>query len=381
MHRLALPPPLRLALARTVAWALLFGGWLVLGDAGPQQLPLWAGGLAPLALWLAGMGALWALLQGRRVSMGHLRSLLLAAGALLAGVGLLAGRAAPVLVAALAWSLLLVAASLAVQALRRAMPSRPPAPLVPATAGALLAWSVVSLAGATAWPGTAIATAALALALLVPRGAAPVPACRGGLFDCSLPWPDPARWRRVADWPQQAAVLAMLPMMATLPAMAGWCRSDWGLSPASSTLWHLAAMLLPALLLRRWLARAGEQARRIAVTVAMVASGVALWGYPGLDGLMLVALLQAAAWSLAWAGPMLRPPGTKPADHRPSPLGSAARALAPAGLVLALGSFTADLGPDALRAAQALLAALALAGAAAGIVTRPSARPPMEKQA
>jgi hypothetical protein len=380
MRRSVLPPPARLALARTLAWAQLFGGWLVLGEAGQQQLPLWAGGVAPLALWLAGMGALWALLQGRRMSMGRLRSLLLAAGALLAAAGPVAGPAAHVLLAALSWSLLLVAASLAVQALRRATPSRPPAPLVPATAGALLAWSVVSLGGASAWPGAAIATTALALALLVPRGAAPVPACRGGLFDCSLPWPDPARWRRAADWPQQAAMLAMLPMMATLPAMAGWCRSDWGLAPASSTLWHLAAMLLPALLLRRWLARAGKQARAIAVTAPMVASGVALWAYPGLGGLMLVALLQAAAWSLAWAGPMLRPPSTTPVDHRPSPVACAARALAPALLVLALGSFTADLGPDALRAAQALLAALALAGAALGTVSWLLALRPLQRR-
>jgi hypothetical protein len=378
LHRV-LPSPVRLALARTLAWALLFGGWLVLGEAGQRQLPLWAGGLVPLALWLAGLGVLLGLLQGRRVSIRHLRTVLLAAGSVLACIGLMPGRSAPVLLAALAWSLLLVAASLSVQALRRATPSRPPAPLVPATAGALLAWSLVSLPGASAWPGVAIAAAALALALLVPRSAAPVPACRGGLFDCSLPWPDPARWRRVADWPRQAALLAMLPMMATLPAMADWCRSDWGLSPASSTLWHLAAMLLPALLLRRWLARAGEQARGVAVTLLMVASGGAMWAYPGLAGLMVVTLLQAIAWSLVWAWPMLRPSGAAPIARRSSALGAAMRTLAPAFAVLALGSFTADLGPDALRAAQALLAVLALAGAAVGIITWLLALRPLEK--
>jgi hypothetical protein len=374
-----LPCPVRLTLARTLAWTLLFAGWLVLGEAGQRQLPLWAGGMVPVALWLAGMGVLLGLLQGRSMSMGRLRTVLLAAGSVLACIGLVPGRSAPVLLAALAWSLLLVAASLAVQALRRATPSRPPAPLVPATGGALLAWSLVSLPGASVWPGVAIAAAALALALLVPRGAAPAPACRGGLFDCSLPWPDPARWLRVADWPRQTALLAMLPMMATLPAMAGWCRSDWGLSPASSTLWHLAAMLLPALLLRRWLARAGERGQRVSVTVMMLASGGALWVSPGLGGLMFAALLQAVAWSLAWSGPMLRPAGEASREPRSSTTGAAIRLLAPALLVLALGTFTADVGPGALRAMQALLAMLALAGAVVGSLTWLLAWRPLEK--
>jgi hypothetical protein len=366
MHRLVLPNPLRLALARSLAWALLFGGWLVLGEAGQRHLPLWAGGLVPLALWLAGMGLLLVCLRGRRVSMGLLRAALLAAGMLLAGLGLAVGTPALLLASALLWSMLLVAASLTVQALRRQAPSRPPAPLVPATAGALLAWSLVVVSDASAGPGPAVGAAALALALLVPRGAAPVPACRGSLFDCSLPWPDPARWRRVADWPQQAALLAMLPMMATLPAMAAWCRSDWGLSPATGVLWHLAAMLLPALLLLHGLARAPVPVRQVAVAALMGASGVVMWARPGLDGLMVVALLQAAAWSLAWAGPMLGPPAETARVARPVESGTAGRVLAPPLLVLTLGVFTADFGPDALRAVQALLATLALVGAAAG---------------
>jgi hypothetical protein len=52
--------------------------------------------------------------------------------------------------------------------------------------------------------------------------------------------------------------------------------------------------------------------------------------------------------------------------------------LAPALLVLALGTCTAELGPDALRAAQALLAVLALAGAAVGSIARLLAWRPLE---
>lgn len=116
------------------------------------------------------------------------------------------------------------------------MPHRQPAPLAPATAGALLAWSLALLPASQAWLAAAIAAAAFAQALLMPRGAAPVPACRAGLFDCTLPWPDATSWVRVVNWPQQAALLAMLPMMATLPAMAVWRRSGWNLSPATGTL-------------------------------------------------------------------------------------------------------------------------------------------------
>lgn len=375
----ALPHPLRLALARTLAWALLIGGWLLLGEAGQRHWPLWAGGLLPLALWLAGIGALLAGLQGRPLPIGRLRAVLLASGATSAGTWLLEGGAPSLLVAALAWALLLVAASLSVQALRRTLPTRPPAPLWPATAGALLAWGAASAAGPGAGLASAIAAAAVALALLLPRGASPVSACRAGLFDCSLHWPDPAHCRRMADWPRQAALLAMLPMMATLPAMASWCRSDWGISASTGVLWHLAAMVLPALLARRWLARAGLPLQRSVATVLLVASGAVLWTQPGLGALMAAALLQAVAWSLAWAGPMLQPPAAAPFRGRPPGYGAAWRALASALAVLALGAATAAFGPDALRTAQGLLALLALAGGVGAASAKLASFRPSEK--
>lgn len=374
MRAFTLPAPQRLALARTLAWALLIGGWLVLGEAGQRQLPLWAGGTLPLALWLASIGGLLAGLQSVRLTVAALRAGLLLGAAALAL--LTPPGALPVLVAALAWSVLVVGASRVVKALRRTVGARPPAPLLPAAAGAFLAWVVVSH-GDGRWAPAAAGLAAVVLALLLPRGAAAAPACRAGLFDCSLPLPDPSRWRRGADWPQQAAVLAMLPMMATLPAMAGWCRSDWGLSPATGVLWHLAAMLLPALLLRRWLARAALRAARHAVTLLLLASGVVLWARPGLGGLMVATLLQAAAWSLAWAGPMLRPAAAQPTQA--SAGSPALQALATAAAVLALGTATAAHGPDTLRAVQGLLAALALAGAAGSALGMLACSRPSEK--
>lgn len=356
----------RLALARTLAWSLLIGGWLVLGEAGQQRLPLWAGGLVPLALWLAGIGALLVWLRGRRVPPRRVSCVgLLPCTAALA---LLAQPGAPsLLVAALAWSGLAVYASLVVKAMRRAASARPPAPLLPAAAGALVAW-VAASQGDVRIAAAAAGVAALVLAWLMPRGVAAVPACRAGLFDCSWPLPAPARWQRPADWPQQAAQLAMLPMMATLPAMAHWCRGDWGWSPSISALVHLAAMLLPALLLRRWLVRAGLPAARRVIAVLLLASGAVLWLRPGLGGLMAATLLQAGAWSLAWASPMLQPTGTTPGAHRSPPGDAALQAASAAAAVLALGAALAAHGPDALRAVQAGLAALGLAGAAAGAI-------------
>ena len=68
MNRAAtgLPTPLhhapqRLWLARAIAWALLLGGWLVLGTLGRQHLPQAAGGQAPVALWLTTVGGALAL--------------------------------------------------------------------------------------------------------------------------------------------------------------------------------------------------------------------------------------------------------------------------------------------------------------------------------
>jgi uncharacterized membrane protein (UPF0136 family) len=354
----------RLGLARALAWSLLIGGWLALGEAGTRALPLWAGGLLPLALWLAAIGALLGLLQRRPVPATVLRSGLLLAAAALAAAWRQPPGAAPVLAAALTSAVLVVAASLGVKALRRARPTRPPAPLVPAALGALLAWGATTHGPAATL--LAAVVAAVLLAVLLPRRAAPVPACRAGLFDCALPLAQVHGWRQPADWPRQAALLAMLPMMATLPAMATWCGRDYGLAPSAAALLHLALMLLPALLARRWLARAGAGAWRLAVALPLLASGPWLWLQPGLGGLMGAAALQAVAWSLAWAGPMLRPQADCVAPPPPPPAAPALGALVGALALLALGAGTAAAGPEALRVAQSLLALLALAGAAGG---------------
>ena len=123
-------PLQRLCLARTVAWALLLGGWLVLGTLGRQQLPQSAGGQLPVALWLATLAGALALAGHWRASVLALRSGLLASG--LAAALALAWpdrSAALLLCAAVAWALLLVAASLVVRGLRRLQPGPAPGTL------------------------------------------------------------------------------------------------------------------------------------------------------------------------------------------------------------------------------------------------------------
>jgi hypothetical protein len=77
--------------------------------------------------------------------------------------------------------------------------------------------------------------------------------------------------------------------------------------------------------------------------------------------LMGGALLQAAAWSLAWAGPMLAPHGGTVPDARPHHA-AAWPAAGMALLVLAVGTAVAVHGPVALAAVHALLGTVVAAG-------------------
>jgi hypothetical protein len=359
----------RLALVRTLAWALLFAGWLVLGGLGRLHLAQWAGGQLPVALWLAGIGALLALAARRPLRVRAMLNALVGTG-LVVGLALVAadrgGGAPAALAAALAWSGLLVAMSVTVRALRAAQARVPPAPLLPALAGAALAWTVHDSRLATvALVGSAVAlTLAVLLASRIARTGQPFSACRAGLFDCSLPLPSVAAWRRSGDWPLHAATLVMLPMMAALPAMSEWCGAapGWlGGVPA----WHLGAMLLPALCLRPWLRRVNRPALNAGLAALLLAGALALSFWPGLNGLMVAELLHATAWSLAWATPMLeRDAAVLP--RQPSRVSPASATLAQASLVatamLLLGLALDRFGPPALVAVHAGLAGLALLG-------------------
>lgn len=359
---------MRLALARCTAWALLIGGWLALGALGRQHAAQAAAGLAPVALWLAALGLCLSLAARRVWSPAALRCALAGAGLATAAGGAALAGPAPGLglgVLVVGWSLLLVAVSLAVRLLRRGM-ARPPTPALPALSGTALAWAWAGDAArwlaAPASQGLLLAGAAVLLALLLPRRAAAVSACRSGLFDCALALAPLATWRRPGAWPQAAAALAMLPMMATLAAMADWCGS--GPSALGSSAAHLGAMLLPALLCRAWGACGPAfvaPGKVAAVTAALLVAGGLALAWPGLNGLMAAGLLQGLAWGCAWAARLSAPADPYPARRAPQDRAATTTA-GPAGtaaaLVLGLGVALAQWGPAALAAVHAALAVL-----------------------
>ena len=325
-------PGLRLLLARLAAWTLLFAGWLGLGALALQHGPAGWAQFAPQALWLATVAVAQPLLARRPPGAAALRGLLLAAGlATAAAIG-----SAHWAAAALAWGLLLVAASNAVRRLRGAALAS--GAIVESPRGAALAGALLAalLAGEPrAWVAAPALSAAvplglaLLLALLLPNTAAGRSGCGSALFDCALGHggrpggPGPA-------WPRLAA-LAMLPMMAGLPAMAELCRAQPvpGLPGAQAAVaLHLLAMLVPAW----WPWRAAR-----AVPLLLLAGGLAVLAVPGSTGLMLGMGLQAMAWGFAWRDSLApRAVPGRPADALRAPV-RAARLL-PAIVVLGLGA-------------------------------------------
>ena len=360
----------RLWAARALAWALLFGGWLVLGALGHARTA--GGGMAavwPLALWLLATGALLALTHGHGSSRTRLAWPLalaasVAAWALSAGTG-----AAPLAALALAWAALLVAASRAVRLLRQSQPEWPPAPVAPAIAGAALAWLVAGDLSAVAFhPGltaTALGAAAALFIVLVPARAHDAKGCRAGLFDCSLPFASLTTWGPVADWPLRAAAFVMLPMMATLPTLAERCAAA-GTSVAAMTALHLAAMLLPAWAAKPLALSISPRQLRTAVTGLLIAGAVLPWWWAGWNGLMTASLLHCGAWSLAWAVPMLQRDAPRTAA-RGSALGAGAcSAIA----LMAFGLAIEQLGPAALQVCLVALALVAFVGVATSLLAR-----------
>jgi hypothetical protein len=339
----------RLAAARSLAWALWLGGWLLIGEFGHRHWLLWFGGMLPLSLWLLAIGAL---LQVSRPLSAPVLASGLGIAALLVVWGLAATATTPLVIG---WAMLVVAASRVVRSLRHGRPRT--APLAPACAGALLA---LALANEGSW----VLMVALLLALLMPWRGTTATGCRSGLFDCALPVAALAPWREAARWPQPAAQLAMLPMMAGLPWLAEACAAV-GWWPRTESALHLAAMLLPPLLLQAPLRRLPERPRQAGIALLLLAGGIALWLMPGVRGLMASMLLHGAAWSLAWGGVM--------ASGQRQPTGPAPWATSAFGalLLLALGAALSGLGLGALAGVHALLAGCGAVGMA-GVWLEPS---------
>jgi hypothetical protein len=114
-------PMWRLQAARTLAWALLLGGWVGVGSvaqavtSGPMAAFAW------LALWLLALGAAVQCIGGLELRRASLRAMLLCAGGLAAWCLVASPRAsaAPwLLLAIVGWAALIALASSTVRACR-----------------------------------------------------------------------------------------------------------------------------------------------------------------------------------------------------------------------------------------------------------------------
>lgn len=354
---------LRLTAARATAWALLLAGWVGLGGVALALTPSLLGVHALVAAWLLvlGVAATVATRDGlrartRRLALGLCSAL--TAGALAWATH---GGGLPALLLALcAWAGLTALASGVVRSVRRAQPQRPAPPIAAASLGALCAaLAIGDPADAQALAlrlAVLVVLAAMALTLLQvgERPGAATSRCRAGLFDCSLPaWPAGA-WHDAQQWPVLLAGLAMLPMMAALPLMVAWCRSE-AIAPQAMVLLHFAAMFLPALALRRAMVHWHPRVLPLVCTLLLATGALAvLWaGAP--YNFLGVALAQGAAWSLAWAGQLWSP--ERRSRQGTSPLRAA---LGYAALTLAVGLAVQALGPLGLALAQAALGLAAI---------------------
>ena len=373
------PAAWRLALARATAWTLLMAGWIGLGSFAVVLAPSLEAAFALVALWLLLLGAA-ASLNALPAAPAWARRLGLILTTAIAIAGLTqaprGGGLVALLLALVAWAALTAQASAVVRALRRTQATRPGPPIAAASLGALCAAVVLGdigdLQALALRLGLLLAFAGAALAWLQPRLDLRTAAarCRAGLFDCSLPaWPAGA-WRDPLQWPTLLAGLAMLPMMAALPLMVAWCRSE-DLAPQAVVILHLAAMFGPALLLQRSVV--GWSARRLStVCAACLGAGAVcvLWADPPWN-LLGLAMAHGAAWGLAWAGQLWSPERRSQASA--SPLRAA---LGYAVLTLAFGTLVARFGADGVAAAHAVLGLAAcgawLAGATSGARRRRS---------
>jgi hypothetical protein len=262
------------------------------------------------------------------------------------------GGLVALLLAVLAWAALTALASGAVRSLRLAQPSPPGPPIGAAALGALASGLLLGDVGDL----QGLAWRLGALVLQRDDGArASVSRCRAGLFDCSLPaWPAGA-WRDARQWPALLAGLAMLPMMAALPLMVAWCRTQ-AIAPQAMVLLHFAAMFAPALLLRHTLASWSVRTLSTVCALCLVAGAMlALWADAPLN-LLGLAFTHGAAWGLAWAGQLWSP--DRRSRQGASPLHAA---LGYAALTLAFGVVVERFGMQGVAATHVALGAAAAA--------------------
>jgi hypothetical protein len=352
-----------------VAWTLLLTGWVGLGSFAMVLAPSLASAFALVALWLLALGGAATMATRDGLHVGQ-RRLALALCAVVAAAALAwatrGGGVAALLLALLAWAGLTALASGVVRSLRLAQTVRPGPPIGAAALGALCAGLVLGdlgdLHALTLRLGLLVAAAAIVLAALQRSHGDPSPGsrCRAGLFDCSLPaWPAGA-WQDARQWPALLAGLAMLPMMAALPLLVAWCRTQ-AIAPQAMVALHFAAMFAPAWLLRRSIAQWSVRTVSALCALCLATGAVfAIWADAPLN-LLGLAVAHGAAWGLAWAGQLWAP--NQRSRRGASPLRAA---IGYAALTIAFGVVVEHFGAAGVAATHA---ALGLAACAAWLLS------------
>jgi hypothetical protein len=335
------------AVPELLAWACTVAGWLGLTSLGLGLAPFRVAAYWPLAacLLVHGLAPFWL----HRPPVRAARRLPVAVALVFAALALAAPatRSLPLAVlAGGAWALL------------TALVARP-GPGEATTAGAWggLAGALVGgilLGDPANGHGAAQAMAILGLAA---TAAGRLPACRWKTaFPAThpgcmvLPGLSPAPGR----WAGTAAALVMIPMMTTLPAMAGLCAAG-GWPTRGVVAGHLLAMFLPALLLARLAGplSAGRAGSMAGCLMVMGALPLAVGAGGQADGVPGVMLLQGAAWGMVWLAS--RRDGLPARSIWPL-------AVLPAALALGAGALATVAGPAGIEGIHLALGGLAAAG-------------------
>jgi hypothetical protein len=331
-----------------------------------------------VAIWLLALGVVATVATRDALSAGARRAALLMGGAITAGA--LAwtvhdGGMTALLIAVLAWASLTALASGVVRSLRLAQRAPPGAPIGAASLGAcataLVLLDLGDIPGLALRLGATVVISALALAVLQRDSVATANRrCRAGLFDCSLPaWPVGA-WHEVQQWPSLLAGLAMLPMMASLPLMAAWCRAQ-AIAPEATVVLHLAAMFGSPLLLRRSMATWSARTLSTVCAACLAIGAIAGIAAPAPFDLIGLATAHGTAWGLAWTGQLWAP--QRRSREGTSPLGAA---LGYAALTFAFGFVVERLGSGGVTFAHAVLGTVAAVAWTLGFVWRDATATP-----
>jgi hypothetical protein len=144
-------------------------------------------------------------------------------------------------------------------------------------------------------------------------------------------------------------------MMAALPLMVAWCRTQ-SIAPQALVLLHFAAMFGPALLWRRSIARWPVRMLSAVCTLCLAAGAVVvIWADAPLN-LLGLAFAHGAAWGLAWAGQLWAP--NQRSRQGASPLRAA---IGYAALTIAFGVLVEQFGAPGVAATHVALAVAACA--------------------